>query len=45
MATPDRKKTPFLLLRTPRTGAYLGERLRMQVNSGEIEDNNIRPGK
>ena len=40
MATPDRKKTPFLLLRTPRTGAYLGRRLRMQVNMGKTKDNN-----
>ena len=41
MATPDRKKTPFLLLRTPRTGAYLGRRLRIQVNTGDTKDNNI----
>ena len=41
MATPDRKNTPFLLLRTPRTGAYLGRRLRMQVNMNKTEDNNI----
>ena len=41
MATPDRKKTPFLLLRTPRTGAYLGESLRIQINLGETENNNI----
>ena len=41
MATPDRKNTPFLLLRTPRTGAYLGRRLRMQVNMGKTKDDNI----
>ena len=41
MATPDRKNTPFLLLRTPRTGAYLGRRLRMQVNMNETKDENI----
>ena len=41
MATPDRKKIPFLLLRTPRIGAYLGKRLRMQVNTGDTKDNNI----
>ena len=41
MATPDRRNTPFLLLRTPRTGAYLGWRLRMQVNMNRTEDDNI----
>ena len=41
METSDRKVTPFLSLRTLRTRAYLGERLRMQANSGETENNDI----
>ena len=41
MATPDRKNTPFLSLRTPRTGEYLGRRVRMQVNTDGTEDDNI----
>ena len=41
MATPDRRNTPFLSLRTPRTGEYLGRRLRMQVNTDGTEDDNI----
>ena len=41
MATPDRRNTPFLSLRTPRTGEYLGRRVRMQVNTDGTEDDNI----
>ena len=42
METPDRKVNPFLSLRTPRTGAYLGEQVRMNVKTGSTgDDDNI----
>ena len=41
--TPNGKANPFLSLRTPRTGAYLGEQVRMDVNAGSAEDDDIPP--
>ena len=43
METPDRKATPFLSLRTPRTAAYLGSRIRMVDDTESGEDSDSPP--